>query len=214
MMAASRPAAGGGRWVEVAPERLEKWLAGFTERHAVTAVESPDYGLRARTDDGTVAEFHVPFPPLAGDDLPALVDHARRERHVGVLLVRLNGFAAGVFAGNRLIESKVDSRLVHGRAAAGGWSQKRFARRREGQARAAYDAAAAVAQRILAGADLDAIVTGGDRRAVDAVLADDRLTGLCPLVVEPFLTTPDPKRAVLEATPAQFRATRIRIIDP
>jgi hypothetical protein len=213
-MAASRPAAGGGRWADIPPERLEKWLAGFTERHAVTAVEPQEYGLCASADDGTVAEFHVPFPPLSGGDLTALVTHAQRDRRVGVLLVRLNGFAVGIFAGSRLIESKVDSRLVHGRASAGGWSQKRFARRREGQARAAFEAAAAVAHRILAGAELDALVTGGDRTAVEAVLADDRLAPLRLSRVEPFLTTPDPKRTVLEATPAQFRATRIRIIDP
>ena len=28
----SRPAAGGGRWVEVDPERLSRWVAGFAER--------------------------------------------------------------------------------------------------------------------------------------------------------------------------------------
>ena len=37
----------------------------------------------------------------------------------------------------QLAASKTGSRLVHGRAAAGGWSQHRFARRRENQATAA-----------------------------------------------------------------------------
>lgn len=213
-MAPVRPATGGGRWVEVTPERLPKWLAGFTERHDVVRVESDDSGLQVDTADGTLAHFHVPFPPFHGHDLEALVADARQDRRVGVLLVRLNGFAVGTFDGTRLIESKVDSRLVHGRAAAGGWSQKRFARRREGQARAAYEAAATVAHRILAAAELDAIVTGGDRRAVDAVLADPGLQALRPLVTRRFLTTPDPKRTVLETAPAQFRAVRIRIVDP
>ncbi|HWH27783.1 MAG TPA: hypothetical protein VNU26_02270, partial [Mycobacteriales bacterium] len=36
MGARARPAAGGGRWVDVAPERLERWLAGFAERHGPT----------------------------------------------------------------------------------------------------------------------------------------------------------------------------------
>jgi hypothetical protein len=213
-MAPARPAAGGGRWVEVSAERLPKWLAGFTERHDVVRIDSGDSGLVVHTGDGTVAHFLVPFPPFAGNDLDALVADVRRDRRTGVLLVRLNGFAAGIFSGAELIESKVDSRLVHGRAAAGGWSQKRFARRREGQARAAFDAAATVAHRILGDARLDAVVTGGDRKAVDAVLADDRLAALRPLVVDRFLTTPDPKRAVLESTPAQFRSVRIRIVDP
>ena len=53
----------------------------------------------------------------------------------------------GVFSGYppALADSKVGSRLVHGRSAAGGWSQHRFARRREKQANEALDAAADVA---------------------------------------------------------------------
>ena len=30
---AARPAAGGGRWVDVAPERLTRWLENFATRH-------------------------------------------------------------------------------------------------------------------------------------------------------------------------------------
>ena len=40
------------------------------------------------------------------------------------------------------------------------------------------------------------VVTGGDRAAVDDVLADARLTGLT--VVGPWLAVPDPRRAVLD----------------
>ena len=78
----------------------------------------------------------------------AIVAHATADRTVGVLLVRLGGYAVGVFTGSppRLVDSKTGSRLVHGRSAAGGWSQHRFARRRENQVatalRAAADAAA------------------------------------------------------------------------
>ena len=94
---------------------------------------------------------------------------SRKERCVGVLLVRLGGHAAGVFSGSELMSSKVGSRLVHGRSAAGGQSQQRFARRREGQVRVALQDAVAVAIRILlpAAADLDAVVLGGDRTAVE-----------------------------------------------
>ena len=61
-----------------------------------------------------------------------------------MLLVRLGGYAAGVFTGYppALADAKTGSRLVHGRSAAGGWSQHRFARRREKQANEALDAAA------------------------------------------------------------------------
>ena len=37
-MARTRPAAGGGRWVEVDPERLPGWLDGFRRRHGDVAV--------------------------------------------------------------------------------------------------------------------------------------------------------------------------------
>jgi len=170
-------------------------------------------------EDGAVAECRVPFPPLvaAPDTAYAgMVAHTVTDRRVGVLLVRLGGHAAGVFEGTRLVASKVGSRQVHGRSAAGGWSQQRFARRREGQVKVAHAAAADVAANVLAPAagSLDAVVLGGDRRSVEAVLTDPRLAALRPLVVEPLLDVPDPRLKVLQATPAGFRAVRIRITDP
>ncbi|MFD2351639.1 acVLRF1 family peptidyl-tRNA hydrolase [Nonomuraea ferruginea] len=130
------------------------------------------------------------------------------------MLVRLGGYAAGVFDGTALVASKVGSRLVQGRTAAGGWSQQRFARRRSNQAGKAFEAAAETALRVLTPHELDAVVLGGDRRAVDALRADPRLAPLLALETEPFLTVPDPKLAVLKETPAQFRAVRVRVTDP
>ena len=51
------------------------------------------------------------------------------------MLIRRGGYAVGVARDGRLLRSKVGSRYVQSRTAAGGWSQQRFARRREGQAR-------------------------------------------------------------------------------
>jgi hypothetical protein len=202
---------------------LRGWAGGFEERHGpaeATLAETGDL-VRLTAADGAVAECHVPFPPLAargpgGPPLDLLAAHAARDRRVGVLLVRLGGYAAGVFEGDRLLASKVGSRLVHGRSAAGGWSQQRFARRRDKQANEALQAAADVAVRVLCPhlGDLAAVVLGGDRRAVDALRPDRRLAPLFALETGPFLTVPDPKLAVLEATPDSFRAVRIRVIDP
>src|SRR5690606_4756584 len=149
--------AGGGRWVTVAPERLARWIDGFAVRHGAVTTTATDEVVRLAAADGSVAECHVPFPPLgrsAGgppgrDPVAALTAHASRERTVGVLLVRLGGYAAGVFSGERLVASKVGSRPVHGRSAAGGWSQQRFARRREKQSAEALGAAADAAFRVL-----------------------------------------------------------------
>lgn len=209
---ATSPAAGGGRWVTVPPERLARWLGGFADRHGPYETTTGPAQVVLQASDGARAECEVPFPPLRGD----LVEHVFAVRRVGVLLVRLGGYAAGVFEGDRLVASKVGSRQVHGRSAAGGQSQQRFARRREGQARVALAAAADNVVRILVpeARRLDAVVLGGDRAAVDEVLTDRRLEPLLPLVSGRLLDVPDPRLKILQATPALFRAVRIRVVDP
>jgi hypothetical protein len=205
------------RVVSVAPERLARWIAGFGERHGgVASAEVASDRCRLVGADGVRAEIEVPFPPLAGMSVADLVAHATRDRLVGVLLVRLGGHAAGVFQGDRLVASKVGSRLVHSRHKAGGWSQQRFARRREQQVAAALAAAADVAAGVLLpyATVLDALVLGGDRRAVDAVLGDRRLEPLRPLVAPRLLHVPDPRLDVLRSTPRQFRSVRVRVVAP
>ena len=167
-----------------------------------------------------------PAAPTSPAEVAAIAEafaaHARRPRTVGVLLVRLGGYAAGVFTGYppALQDAKVGSRLVHGRSAAGGWSQHRFARRREKQANEALDAAANAAVLIFGKRDtavrskgLDAVVLGGDRRAVAELRDDPRLAPSFALAAERFLTVPDPKRAVLLETPRLFTAVRIRLTE-
>jgi len=139
-----------------------------------------------------------------------------------VLLVRLGGYAAGVFTGYppALADAKTGSRLVHGRSAAGGWSQHRFARRREKQASEALQAAASAAADVFGrrggrpGETLDAVVLGGDKRAMAELRQDPRLAPYLAIATDRFLTVPDPKRAVLEATPRLFLAVRIRLTEP
>jgi hypothetical protein len=48
---------------------------------------------------------------------------------------------------------------------------------------------------------------------VDAVLADPRLRALADLRRDPFLSVPDPRLRILQATPEQFRAVRVAL-DP
>jgi hypothetical protein len=212
----SRPAAGGGRWVPVGPERLAGWLLRYAERHGNLTWTQGSDAVDGEAMDGSALHIEIPFPPLGDGTLPdVLVRHALAPRKVGVLLVRLGGWAAGVFDGERLISSKVDSRQVQGRTAAGGWSQQRFARRRAGQARVALADAISVAERVLlpVAATLDGVVTGGDRTALRTVLAADSLAPLQPLIAARVLDVPDPRLRVLESTPPQFRAVWIRITD-
>ena len=196
---------------ELPPERLGRWLDRWADAHGgVAATDAAAERVTLTAADGAVVECEPPFPPLRGD----LLAHVAVERTVGVLLVRLGGHAAGVFRGRRLVDSKVDTRLVHGRHRAGGSSANRFARRRSGQARVALQAAAGIAVRVLAGpaerGELDAVVLGGDRRALAEVLEDTRLAAVRALAVERVLEVGDPRLKLLEAAPDRFLATVVR----
>jgi hypothetical protein len=226
----ARPAAGGGRWVDVDPERLSGWVDGFTQRHGHIETSWSAQVVTVVAADGAVAELQVPFPPLSpapsqdrpgtpsaetADLIARFVAHAAADRMVAVLLVRRGGYAAGVFQGGTLVASKVGSRHVQGRSAAGGWSQQRFARRRAGQGRIALSAAADVAAALLLPyvGRLDGVALGGDRASVAAVLEDPRLAPLRSLPLGPHLDVPDPRLVVLQRAVRQFRAVRIRVVD-
>jgi hypothetical protein len=155
-----------------------------------------------------------PDDPTAAAE--AIVAHAVADRTVGVLLVRLGGYAVGVFTGSppRLVSSKIGSRPVHGRSAAGGWSQHRFARRRENQAATALRAAADAAAGIFGRYQLDELVLGGDKRSVAGIRGDPRLASYLGVATDRFLTVPDPRLAVLKEIPRSFLAIRIRLTEP
>jgi Actinobacteria/chloroflexi VLRF1 release factor len=214
----ARPAAGGGRWVDVEPARLPRWLAGFEDRHGPATITPPAVTaprLRLVAADGATAELSAPPGVPVPASLDELVAQAQRPRRLGLLLARQSAVAMGVAEGERLLVSKVDSSYVQGRTAAGGWSQHRFARRRENQAKAAAGGAADTEVRMLLPevGGLAAVVAGGDRRAVEAILADPRLAPVRALRAERFLDVPEPRLAVLERAIGLARAVRILVRD-
>jgi hypothetical protein len=269
----SSVAGSGVKWLDVDPARFPGWIASFARRHgaglagASVAVALAGDGVSFTAPDGAVADCHPPFPPVRELAIPlpgypdvaeAIAAHAQRPRTVGVLLVRLGGYAAGVFTGSppRLADAKTGSRPVHGRSAAGGRSQHRFARRREKQANEALQAAASTAAAVFGrwpghGPDgeghrgqpgerrgetrgrsdylitasggpadserrprLDAVVFGGDKRAIAELREDPRLAPYLRIATDRFLTVPDPRRRVLEDAPRLFLAVKIRLTEP
>ncbi|MEP6651367.1 MAG: acVLRF1 family peptidyl-tRNA hydrolase [Lapillicoccus sp.] len=196
------------RDVEVAPERLERWVAGFHARHGPGPVESAgDVLVHVTGADGAEARFaHFTHDPL------------------GVVLVRRGGYAVGLAQDSRFLTSKVGTRYVQSRTAAGGWSQQRFARRRDNQADALADAVAAHTLRILlhgdespaggAGGLPAGLVVGGDRTLVGQVLADHRLRTLTGLPRRELYDLPDPRRDVLDRALQRGRAVRIHLTEP
>jgi hypothetical protein len=196
--------------VLVPPARWERWVANFGASHGEAPLGASDGALRAEAADGSHFVARLPF--AASYDGPAepgaFASAAVPPAQWGVLLVRKGGFAVARLRGSELVEHKIGQRHVQGRTKAGGQSQQRFARRRDNQARQAYDAAADHAARILAPG---VVVTGGDRGAVEAVLADPRLQSLT--VVEPWLAVPDPRRAVLDRAVLDAQALGVDVVN-
>jgi len=191
--------------------RLERWVENFGTRHGHTSLSVQGGALTGVAVDGSRFHARLPFDcAYDGEADPAAFAAAvRPPGDWGVLLVRKGGFAVARLAGERVAESKVGQRHVQGRTKAGGQSQQRFSRRRDNQARQAYEAAAEHAARILTGVRM--IVTGGDHAAVEAVLTDPRLAGLT--VVEPWLPVPDPRRSVLEQAIRDALSIRVDVTN-
>ncbi|SFB20768.1 hypothetical protein SAMN05216266_106123 [Amycolatopsis marina] len=224
-MSRQRDVSGGGRAVEVGADRLARWFDRFAERNdGVRATTLTSAEVVVHGGDGTTATVAVPFAPLdvegeperPGLDVAALIEHVSRPRRVGLLLVRLGGHSLGVAADGKIIRSRTDRRLVHGRSAAGGWSQHRFARRREGQARQALQAAAKDVLEVLVPevGELDAVVLGGDRRALDELREDRRLAPVFAKAQPWVLDVGEPRRAVLDDAAERVRAVEIVLRDP
>jgi hypothetical protein len=221
-MSKTRQVAGGGRAVEVPPDRLEGWFDRFAGRNdgVRTTVFRPDEVV-VTGGNGTTATVNVPFGPLktvgsfGGLMIEPLLRHVLRSRRIGLLLVRLGGHSVGMARDGRVLVSRTDRHQVHGRSAAGGWSQKRFARRREGQARDALRAAADDAVEILVPrlSEMDALVLGGDRMALDELREDRRLAPLFAVADTRILDIPEPRRTVLDDAAERAIMVEIVLVD-
>ena len=178
-----------------------------------------DGSVRIEPADGEALVVTPPFGLAHAREYPVvrvspLLEALEVDHLVAVLLVRLGGYAAGVFEGERLVASKVGSRFVKGRHKKGGSSSNRFRRRREEQARALVDDAAETAARVLEPwrQRVEFTALGGDRAAVDAVLAArGDLAWLRERAIPRFLTVPDPRQRVLESHPDDLYAAEVAV---
>jgi hypothetical protein len=170
--------------------------AARVETATATITVRPPFGLEHETEYD-----HVELGPL----FKALAQNYV----VAAVLVRLGGYAVGVFEGERLVASKVGSRFVKGRHKKGGSSSNRFRRRREEQERALIDAAAETAARLLEPHRdrIEHVALGGDRAAASRVV--ERIPWLVAKVLPRFFAVPDPRRRELERLPYDLYAAEI-----
>lgn len=210
--------------VLVEPERLKGWFERFAQRHGgISRTELGNRRVVAHTGDGASATVTVPFEPLPvapaiepGLALDDLEQHLLKSRRVALLLVRLGGHSVGVAQDGKVLLSATGARPVHSRHRAGGSSANRFARRREGQARVALQAAADAAAGVLVPqlSTVDAVVLGGDRFALAALRTDPRLAALFARAEPVTLDVPEPRRRVLDEAAQRVRCARIEVSEP
>lgn len=195
------------RAVSVPPARLDRWVQNFVERHGALSASAE---ARTHADDGSWFELRSAF----GAGTVALGDATRGGLPLpdewGVLIVRKGGFAIARVVAGTTVASKVGRRHVQGRTKAGGQSQQRFSRRRDNQARVAYEAAADHAARILGGMS-GPLVTAGDQTAVHEVLADARLRSVVPALH--FGDVPEPRRDTLDALLDRCRSWQVTVVN-
>jgi VLRF1 release factor-like protein len=166
---------------------------------AETITVRPPFGL-AHAHEYETVELGPLFEALAEDHL------------VAALLVRLGGYAVGVFEGEQLVASKVGTRFVKGKHKKGGSSSNRFRRRREEQARALIEEAAEVAAGVLEPwrERIERVALGGDRKAIDEVLkTKPELGWLADKALPRFFDVPDPRQRVLERLPYDLYAAEL-----
>ena len=207
------------RTVLVPADRVARWFDNFADRHGASVLDLVEGRLRARADDGSVA---AAAPPLgrAYDgpaDVAAFTAAVREPLHWGVLLVRKGGFAVATCDGVTVTTSKVGQRHVQGRTKAGGQSQQRFARRRDNQARQAYEAAAEHAHRILVRETMhrSSRSCAGATARRSTRCSPTPVCGASPSVrVGPWLAVPDPRRAVLDQAVRDALSAAVEVTDP
>jgi hypothetical protein len=139
------------------------------------AVYSPERVLLEAP--GETLEIAPPFPLDDAEsydrvETAPLRDALTAPRTVGLLAVRLGGFAAAVYRDEALVDGRGGSRFVKGRNRKGGSSSGRFARRRGEQARDLHERAGALEEEVLRPhiAQLDELVLAGDRFALAGAL--------------------------------------------
>ena len=191
---------------------VRKWLEPLEGTAGRTVYA--DGAVEVVSDTGVVRHVFRPSFGLAQTGtyetvyVQPLLDEIARDHVVSVLLVRLGGYAVGVYEGEQLVRSKVGSRFVKNRNKKGGSSSNRFRRRRVEQANALIGEAAEVAAAVLTPTPFSAL--GGDRRAIEAVLAERRdLTWLGERAIPHFLTVPDPRQRTLDELPYDLYAVAV-----
>ena len=162
-----------------------------------------------------------PFPVTKSSKHDSWIDEPlwsllEKERLVGVVPVRLGRYSVAVYRGEGLASSKTDSRYVKGKHHAGGTSQLRYTRVREGQMRRLYVKVCETVRaqfEPLAG-ELDYVILGGEKFTLNGFLkVCPRLEEYKNITLKRRLNIRDPKRDTLDDLGSMLYECRVWGID-
>ena len=214
-----------GRWPDSRDPGLREWY-----RFLAPAIDGPGGDALLKSDTG-LAVFRAgerglavvpPFPigesVVTGEwDEAPLRKLLTADYSVGVVLLRLGRYLVAVFRGTEPVVTKTDTRYVKGKHHAGGTSQLRFKRIREGQMRKLFDEACGVVSDRFQPheRELDYILLGGERLTLSGFLK------VCPylqhrkdIILDRRLNIRDPKHDTLETVAGLLRQSRVWAIVP
>ena len=212
-------------WPESRDPGLREWY-----RFLAPAIDGPGGDALLKSDTG-LAMFRAgerglavvpPFPigesVVGGEWDEAPLRHLLTTDYtVGVVLLRLGRYLVAVFQGTEPLVTKTDTRYVKGKHHAGGTSQLRFKRIREGQMRKLFDEACRVVSDRFQPheRELDYILLGGERLTLSGFLK------VCPylqrrqnIILDRRLNIRDPKHDTLETVAGLLRQSRVWAIVP
>jgi hypothetical protein len=158
-----------------------------------------------------------PFPVIESHisktlDTPSLYRLLSKDYLIAVVLVRLGSYGIGVFQGEKRINSKVGTGLVHGRHRQGGSSAHRFERHRDKQIEYFLTRVCRHAREKLEPyvKSIDYIVYGGARTTIRLLQKQCPLLGsLETAALPPHLDIPEPRQTVLETVIKEIWASTV-----
>jgi len=152
-------------------------ISGPVIEKLVEQLDDSNTGYMIIRRDMDVSVIIPPFPfsmdaIIEGDDTIMLEDMFDSSFEVGVILIRLGRFAVGVLNGDKLINSKTDTRQMKNRHRAGGSSQRRFERSRERLIRELFDKTCEVSKSLFdqRKSSIKYVFLGGEKHTVGRFL--------------------------------------------
>ena len=213
------------QWPQSRDAGLREWrrfLGPALDGPGGDALLESDTGLAAFRQGQRGLAIVPPFPVTgpavceSWDDGP-LLSLLSTDYTVGVVLLRLGRYLVAVFRGTEPVVTKTDTRYVKGKHHAGGTSQLRFKRIREGQMRKLFDEACRVVGSRFEPHDreLDYIILGGEKLTLSGFLK------VCPylqrrqdIILDRRLNIRDPKHDTLETVAGLLRQSRVWAVAP